>query len=182
MVVFIILALSGFTFLMVTLIFGEIFDFAGDVAHDIVIEHEVSMDHPETGGPSPFSIRIIAAFLTGFGASGAIASFYKMNWIQSSGIGLCFGLLVGAIVYFLVSAMYKQQAQSGASLSEMVNLSGVVTVTIPKDGMGQVSVISKSCQSEHLAKSEDKSEIRNGTDVKVVRIVGGQLVVKPLTE
>lgn len=181
MLVFIILAFIGFAFLVISLIFGEIFDVVGDVAHDIVVEHEISMDHPEAGGPSPFSIRIIAAFLTGFGASGAIASYYKMSWIASSGIGLCFGLLTGAIVYSLISAMYKQQAQSGVSLSEMINSSGVVTVAIPKDGIGQVSVVLKSSQSEHLAKSEDGSEVKDGTNVKIVRVVGGQLIVKPLT-
>lgn len=151
------------------------------MAHDVVVEHEISLDHAtDTGGPSPFSIRIIAAFITGFGASGAISSYYHKGWMFSSFIGLLFGVLTGGIVYFLVSLMYKQQAGSGISMHEMVGLAGVVSVTIPQKGMGQVTLVVKGSQVEHFASSESGTEIKNGTNVKVVNLVGDRLIVSPL--
>lgn len=181
MIVFMILAFLGFFFLVVTLFFGTIFEGIEDVAHDISLDHDLSLDHDtDVAGPSPFSIRILAAFITGFGASGAISSYYHKGWMVSSFIGLLFGALTGGIVYLVVSMMYKQQASSTISMDEMVGLAGVVSVTIPPKGFGQVSLVVKSSQVEHFASSESGDEIKNGTNVKVVKLVGDRLIVSPL--
>ena len=58
--VFLAIAALGFVFLIVTLIFGEIFEF---------FDHDIDMDH----GPGFLSTRVIAVFITAFGAFGAIA-------------------------------------------------------------------------------------------------------------
>lgn len=177
MIIFIILALLGFLFLVLSLILGEIFDFA----HDVAVEHDISLDHDgDSGGPSPFSTRIISAFITGFGASGAIASYYHQSWIVSSLVGLGFGLTAGAIVYVIVSFMYRQQAGSGVSLNEMVGLPGTVSVAIPKDAFGQVTLVVKESQVEHFARSADGHPISYGTTVKIEKLIGDRFIVSPI--
>lgn len=179
MTIFVILAIIGFVILVASFLLGEIFEGVGDFAHDIAVDHEVHLDHPEEGtGPGPFSLRVIAAFVTGFGSFGAIASYYKYGPVQSSLVGLLSGLVTGGIVFGLVRIMYKQQAGSGVSMRNLVNMSGTVTVDIPKNGIGQVSVISLSSQSEHIAQSEDGEAIRNGTGIIVTKVMGDRLVVK----
>lgn len=175
MIVFIILACLGFFFLVVSLIFGEIFDFA----HEVAVEHDISLDHGELGAPSIFSSRIIAAFITGFGASGAIASYYGQAWLGSSLIGLGFGLVAGAFVYAVVSFMYRQQAGSGVSMAEMVGMSATVSVAIPSDGFGQITLIIKGSQVEHFARSRNSQAIPHGTSVKIEQFIGDRFVVSP---
>lgn len=176
MIVFIILACLGFFFLVVSLIFGEIFD----VAHEVAIEHDISLDHGDFGTPSVFSSRIISAFITGFGASGAIASYYGQEFLGSSLIGLGFGLVSGAIVYAIVSVMYKQQAGSGVTMAEMVGMSATVSVAIPKDGFGQVTLVIKGSQVEHFARAADDGEIKHGSSVKIDKFIGDRFIVSPI--
>jgi hypothetical protein len=176
-IVFIILACLGFFFLVLSLILGEIFDFA----HEVAIEHDISIDHDgDMGGPSVFSSRIISAFITGFGASGAIASYYGRSWIVSSLIGLCFGLVAAGIVYAVVSVMYRQQAGSGVSLAEMVGMSATVSVAIPREGFGQITLIIKGSQVEHFARSADGESIKHGVSVKIEKFVGDRFIVSPI--
>ena len=177
MIVFIILACLGFFFLVVSLVLGEIFDFA----HEVAVEHDISIDHDGSlGGPSVFSSRIVSAFVTGFGASGAIASYYGQSWIVSSLIGLGFGLVAGAVVYSIVSVMYRQQAGSGVSMAEMVGMSATVSVGIPKDGFGQITLIIKGSQVEHFARSADGEAIKHGASVKIEKFVGDRFIVSPI--
>ena len=59
--IFLAIAALGFLFLIVALVFGEIFDFFD---HDL----DLGMDH---GGPGVLSSRVIAVFITAFGGFGA---------------------------------------------------------------------------------------------------------------
>ena len=177
MVVFIILACFGFFFLVLSLILGEIFDFA----HEVAIEHDVSFDHgTDLSVPSIFSTRIIAAFITGFGASGAIASYYHQSLLSCSLIGLGFGLITAGIVYAVVSVMYKQQAGSGVTMAEMVGMSATVSVANPKDGFGQVTLVIKGSQVEQFARSADGEAIKHGVSVKIDKFVGDRFIVSPI--
>ena len=180
MVVFIILAVAGFIFLLLSWILGEIAGHAGEIAHDVVVEHDISADHPEQGGPGVFSPRVASAFLTGFGASGAIGMWYHLTWMPSSIIGLFFGVVTGALSFGIARFMYKQQASSGVSMFEMVGLSGTVSVAIPAGGVGQVTLVVRGSQVEEFARAESGQEIKHGTPVKVVKWIGSRLIVSPL--
>jgi len=180
MAVFIIAALLGFFWLIITWVMGGI-GHIGEFAHEVVIEHDISADHPEHGGgSSAFSPRVMAAFLTGFGASGAIVFHYGLGWLLSSVVGIVFGVVTGAISYGIASFLYKQQASSGVTMSEMVGLSGSVSVTIPAGGVGQVTLIVRNSQVEQFARSEDGQEIKNGTPVKVTKQIGDHLTVSTM--
>ena len=75
--VFLVITGVGFLFLLVSLVFGEIFDH-----FDAGIDHDLGH-----GGPGFFSSRVLSVFITAFGAVGAIATYYGFGPVPSSACG-----------------------------------------------------------------------------------------------
>ena len=74
------IASVGFLFLLVMLFVGDLFG----ADHDLV-GHDVAGDF---GGPSVFSSRIMAAFVTAFGVGGVVARYYDLSHPAASGVGI----------------------------------------------------------------------------------------------
>ncbi len=70
--VFLGIAAIGFLFLLITLVFGELFDHLG-------VDHDV-----DTAVPACLSGRIISVFVTAFGGFGAISTHYGLSPIPAS--------------------------------------------------------------------------------------------------
>ncbi len=82
--VFLAIACVGFLFLLISLVFGGIFDHFEWGA-------DAGFDH---GGPGFFSGRVIAVFITSFGSFGAIATHYGISPLPASGIGFGGGVVL----------------------------------------------------------------------------------------
>lgn len=181
MSVFICIMVVGFMVLGASLLFGEVFEHGGEIAHDIAVEHDVfdhggDVEHSQ-GGPSFLSLRMLASFATGFGGGGAIGRYLDFGYVASSFFGLAMAVAVAAIVYFIVSFLYKQQATSGVSVADCLEKQAIVCVAIPENGMGQVTLTLKGATLTKMAKSEDGKPRENGTTVLVKQVVGDYIVV-----
>lgn len=87
--VFLSIAGVGFLFLLISLIFGEIFEhFEGGFDHDV--------DH---GGPGFLSTRVLSVFVTAFGGFGAVATHYGLSAVPASGVGFASGMLFASMIY-----------------------------------------------------------------------------------
>ena len=161
----------GFLFLVVMLFVGELF--GGD--HD-VDAHDVGVDHGDAGGPSIFSARIMAAFITAFGVGGVVARYYELSHPAASGVGIVTGIVLAGVVYQFAKLLYSQQASSEVRMPALVGQRGEVSVSIPEGGLGQVTVTYGGERTEHLARSEDGRAVARGTSV-VIRGLGGDSVV-----
>lgn len=184
MVVFGTIMVIGFLVLLLSLLLGEIGEHAGDIAHEIVVEHDVegTFDHNgdvehQEGGPSVFSLRFLAAFATGFGGGGAIGRFYDLDYFISSLIGLGLGVVVGIILYFIVSFLYKQQASSGVSVAELVGKTAMVIVGIPQGGTGQVTLTHKGATVTQMAKAASGQVVNQGSSVTIKAVTGDYVIV-----
>ena len=161
----------GFLFLLVSLVFGEIFehfDFAGDVDHDI--------GH---GGPGFFSARGIAVFITAFGGFGAIGVYRGFGVFASSFFGFAGGMVMAGLVYTFARFLYGQQASSSITSSELVGRSAQVSVSIPANGIGQVRCLVGESIVDKIARSRDGTAIPLNSLVKIEEIVGESVVVSP---
>ena len=88
MLIYATIALVGFVFLLVMLFVGELFGGDHDPgAHDLAHDGDF-------GGPSVFSSRIMAAFVTAFGVGGVVARYYELSHPAASGVGI----LAGAVM------------------------------------------------------------------------------------
>ncbi len=174
MFIFVSLAVIGFVFLAVSALFG---DHAAD--HEVAIEaaHEVSFgEHP-----SPFSLRVISLFLTAFGAGGAMARINGASYVVASAIGTGAGVVVGYAGYKLISFFMRQQSTSVIESEELAGAIGQVSIAIPPNGVGQVSVLAGEKRLYTLARAATPGVgIEEGAQVKIVRAAGNTVYVEKI--
>lgn len=177
MLVFLILALVGVIFLLMSAVLGGDHEMAAE--HEFSFEHgyEADSGHETGGGPSPFSVRIISLFVTAFGAVGAIARYQGASYVLSSIIGLLGGLVIGAIGLQIMKFFWKQQVTSTVCSEDLLNSTGEVKTAIPASGVGQISVVIKNQLRYMPARGKDGQGIEEGAVVKIVACPGGGAVI-----
>ena len=171
------IAIFGVILLLSMLLVGELFGGDHELSHELAVGHDV--DHG--GGPSIFSTRIIAAFLTAFGVGGVVGRYYDLSHPVSSGIGVVFGFIMSSAVYQFAKILYSQQASSELRMTGLVGTTAEVSVGIPKNGVGQVVVYNRGERTEHIARSASGSAIARGLQVTITAIGGDSVMVTPVT-
>jgi membrane protein implicated in regulation of membrane protease activity len=165
--VFLAIASVGFLFLLVSLVFGEIFDhFDSSFDHDL--------GH---GGPGFFSSRVVSVFITAFGCVGAISMHYGLGPLPSSLLGFVSGLVFGGGVYAFARFLYNQQASSDVLSKDLVGQSARVVVTIPSGGVGQIRCRVGEELIDKVARARDGSTIPEHTTVRVDEVLGEVVIV-----
>ena len=176
MLIYAAIALVGFVFLLVMLFAGEVFGHDHDLgAHDGGVEHGGS---EVGGGPSVFSTRIMASFITSFGVGGVVARYYNLPHPAASGVGIATGAVMAGLVYQFAKILYSQQASSEVRMTGLVGQSAEVSVALPAGGVGQVVVFSRGERTEHIARSADGAAIPRGADVVITGLGGDSVVVR----
>jgi membrane protein implicated in regulation of membrane protease activity len=163
------IAVVGFAFLLIMLFVGELF--GGD--HDLV-GHDVA---GEFGGPSVFSSRIMAAFITAFGVGGIVARYYELSHPAAAGVGTASGVVLAGLVYQFAKLLYSQQASSELQMTRLVGRTAEVSVAIPAHGVGQISLSVSGERTEHVARSKDGQAVARGSEVIVTELRGDSVVV-----
>lgn len=172
------IAAFGFLFLLIMLFVGEIFGGDHDVGgHDF---GHGEVDH--AGGPSLFSARIMASFLTAFGVGGVVARYYRLSHPASSAVGIVSGVVMSALVYQFARILYSQQASSEIRMTSLVGRSAEVSIAIPAGGLGQIALSAGGERSEHVARSADGRAMPRGTEVVITSLRGDSVVVAPVSE
>jgi hypothetical protein len=173
MLIYSAIAVFGFLFLLVMLFVGELF---GD--HDL--GHDGGADHGDAGGgPSVFSARIMASFLTSFGVGGIVGRYYGLSHPASSGIGVAAGVVMSGLVYQFARILYSQQASSELQMTGVVGRFAEVSVAIPAGGVGQITLSSGGERTEHIARSADGSALARGAQVVIKDLRGESVIVAP---
>lgn len=170
--VFLSIASFGFLFLLISFLFGEIFEHIG-------FEHDVDHD-VDSGGPSFFSPRVLSVFITAFGGAGAIATYYGMSTLPASGVGMASGAAFGAMIYMFARFLYGQQATTEMKSKDVVGQTARVVVGIPKDGVGQVRCRIGEELVDKIARSDDGQAIAENVAVRVEQELGEIVIVKRL--
>jgi hypothetical protein len=177
MLIYAAIGAFGFLFLIVMLFLGELSGGDHEVgAHDGHVEPG-GVDH---SGPSVFSARIMAAFVTAFGAGGMAARYYDLSHPAASGVGVVSGIVMAGLVYQFAKLLYSQQASVDVGMPGLVGRSAEVSVAIPAGGVGQISLMASGERSEHIARSSAGQAIPRGVEVIVTGLRGDSLVVAPL--
>src|SRR5688572_2277713 len=117
MLIYAAIGAFGFLFLLIMLFVGELF--GGDHDHDMGGGHDVAHDG-DAGGPSIFSARIMASFLTAFGVGGAVGRFYGFGHPAASGMGVVAGIVMAGAVFQFAKILYSQQASSEVRMAGLV--------------------------------------------------------------
>ncbi len=167
MFVFIAIAAAGFILLLGGSVFGH------DHDHDSHVDHEHDAEGAGEPTVSIFSIKVLATFVMGFGAGGAIAANYNAGPLAATGVGFGTGVILALLMYAVMRVIYSQQASSLVATESIKGKTGTVTVAIGKDAVGEVTVTNR----QYLARSSDGKPIERGRQVSVVDTIGSDLVV-----
>ena len=170
--VFLVIAGIGLVFLLISLIFGELFDNLGlDLNADGIAD-----------GPGFLDSRALSVFVTSFGGFGAIGIQMGLSILASSLLGLASGVILGGVVMAFARFLYGQQSSSSVSTSQLVGRTAQITVTIPAGGIGQISCRVGEERVEKIARARDGLELRAGTLVRIDEIAGDSVIVSAASD
>ncbi len=175
MLIFIALALGAFFVVAGAFLFGH-----DDLGHDVGADAGHDVGHDGDGTISIFSTRVIFTFLMGFGAAGAIATYYGAGYPIASLIGVASGIVLGAIMYGILVLFIKEQSSSVISQRSFVGQTGTVTVPIDANGTGEVGISAGQSYRAYSARSKDSSAIDKVRQVKIVESSGSMLIVEEI--
>jgi hypothetical protein len=182
--------LVGVVFSAFSLIMGGHGDGADhDVGHDFgtADAHDADLSdggHADAGGDGAlsvgvFSVRGIALLATGFGGIGFLLHVSTQRVMFSTAAALVGGYLFAFIVLYTLKIFRSQQSNSLVQMSSAVGAEGIVTVSIPEGGLGEVSLLLSGNEMFKPARSSSGTPIKSGTRVQVRQVTGGALVVVP---
>lgn len=167
--VFLGISAVGFIFLLLSLIFGEIFDHFGDHEFD-----GGDTDH----GPSFFSPRVLSVFVTAFGGTGALGVHYGLSTLAASGLGFISGLIFGGLIFMFARFLYGQQASTQISSVDLVGQTVRIVVPIPAGGVGQVRCRVGEEMFDKIARSKDGNPIKDNSVVVIDEVLGDVVIVR----
>jgi hypothetical protein len=132
---------------------------------------------------SPLSPITIATFITTFGGLGVLSTqLFQIDPRLGLLVATGGGLAVAGLMYLFVSQfLVRSQASSELHHGELIGMQGEVTVPIGESSPGQVTYITRSGRMSSMARSVDGRAIPRGQFVQIVRTIGPQVLVKPLS-
>ena len=166
--VFATIASVGFIFLLISLVFGELFD---------LFDHDHDAGGGDHGGPGFFSTRVLSVFVMAFGGFGAVATEYGLAPMPASGIGFVGGMALGGVVYAFGRFLWSQQSTTEIHTEELVGQTARVIVAIPAGGLGQVRCRIGGQLVDKIAKSKDNAAVPDNTVVRIEEVLGETVVV-----
>lgn len=154
----------GVALIVLSLIFGTIFDFLGIEGLDLDI------DFLGNSLFIPLNPTLFILFLTVFGGIGWILTDYVVIFptIIEVGISVLSGLFVSIVIHLLVlKPLKKAQNTSTPDVQELVGLRATVSETILKEGFGEIRYTIHGNSYTSPAKSTSGVEIKAGKEVAI---------------
>ena len=176
MLIFISIAIASFLVLASSFFFGHDHDTDHADAGHVDGGHDLSHDAEPT--ISFFSIKTIATLTMGFGAAGTIAREYGADYLISSLWGLGTGGALSLLMYLMLKLIYRQQSSSLVQTASAIGATAMVTVSIDPGAPGQVGIELGGQYLTFIATSARRTAIPKGRTVRVVNVVGSELVVE----
>ena len=168
--VFLAVGALGFLFVLFSFLFGEFFE---------EVDFDEGADLDLDDGPSIFSLRTLAVFITGLGGLGAIAELRGAGAMISAFVGLAGGAMLAGAVYGFALYLYRQQSSSHVTAEDLAGRRAEVTVAIPAGGVGQARCLVGETMVEKIARARDGGAIPLSAPVRVEEVVGETIVVSP---
>lgn len=153
MTLFLIIGGIGLALLIITTIVDGIFEF------------DFALGDGLLSGP------VIAAFLTAFGAGGAIAVGSGASTFVGVGVGLAAGATIGGITGVATKSLMRMPTDATPRAADLNGCTGTVVSTIPEDGYGEVSVMLGGQPVKLSARTTGPHTLTVGTAVVVSSVL-----------
>ena len=165
-------------FLLVGL--GEDLEVEADMG-DVDVDVDVGdLDATAVGAPSKIGLKLILAFLIGFGLAGYVVVHYELN-VPHVVAGFVGGAAAYTVVYQLLKLLYRQQGNTQVRSARLVGCTAQVTAGIMTGGVGEIRATDPTTgQSIHLpARAADPTATFGVADeVRVKSVSTGLAIVE----
>ncbi len=166
MTVFLVIGTVGTALVVLSLVFGEVFEGAFD-----------SLD--VDAGSGVFSAPVIGAFLaaTGFGGALVMRST-DLGLVAGAVGGGAAGLVMATLALLLTRSLMRMPTDAPVRLGDLVGKSGTVVTRIPEGGLGEVSLVHLGQRMKLNARSQ--VPVAGGTKVVVIAVTSpSSVLVEP---
>ncbi|MBD3373686.1 hypothetical protein GF406_01515 [candidate division KSB1 bacterium] len=168
--------LGGLSFLVRTILMfigGDADGGGGDVADDFNLEHSDA-----DASVKLLSVQGLTGFFMMFGLVGlALSQESQAGALWSIAGGLLAGLFTLWLTAKIFTSMKKLQSDGSLDMNAAIGAQGTVYLTIPENNSGQVQLNVQDRLRIFNAISHDKTEIKTGERVQVLRLVNGNVLV-----
>lgn len=182
-VVYLICFFLGLGFAVLTTILSGVlggFDAGLDIGGADVGGLDVDAGSADAGAHfSPWNPMVISIFLASFGGVGIICKNYiGMPLLPQLGFASLAAFAVGGVTFWLLAKFFSVvEVSSDVKVADIIDKEAEVTIAIPGDGVGQIAYISGGRYTSPAA-SIDKTNISQGSNVKIRKIVGSTFYVE----
>jgi membrane protein implicated in regulation of membrane protease activity len=129
---------------------------------------------------SPLSPVTIAMFVTSFGGCGMIL-MKLLNVTQPLvhiPVSMLAGLAVGGLTFaFFYRVFQSTQSSSESRVNDLAGLQAEVTTSIPSEGLGEITYVSRGSRFTAPARSEERLMIATHTPVVIKKVLGNTFFV-----
>jgi membrane protein implicated in regulation of membrane protease activity len=141
--------------------------------------HVGDAGHHHVGEPTLLSIRGAALFFTGLGGVGYLVNTNTGRPVVALLAGIAGGLAFALPMLSFIKFFMRQESSSLIQPEQIIGAEGVVTTSISPNQYGEVRIIVAGSQISKSATSD--TPLQTGTPIKVVRHLGGNVFVSPLS-
>jgi membrane protein implicated in regulation of membrane protease activity len=174
----------GLMFTLISAVAGHFF--GGHDAHQLGTggHAEAGFDDSGVPGISFFSPLVVACFVTAFGGLGIVFSDIKATesvWL-SAPLSAAGAFCIALFVLWLFNLVFsRSQSSSESRVATLVGQSCSLITPIPENGVGEIAYVQGGTRYTAPARSENRLAIPQGQTVRIVRVVGTQLYVEPVS-
>ncbi|MBL8050671.1 MAG: hypothetical protein JNM46_05560 [Anaerolineales bacterium] len=155
-----------------------------DDALDVALEsNENVADSHSADGDASFkllSVQGLTAFFMMFGLVGLALLNANLPSLISVLGGTVAGLITFGALSFIFSKMQLLQSEGTIHIKNSIGAEGNVYLKIPKNGTGQVQIVTQGALKIFDATSNSKQDLITGDKIRVVGVDGNTLVVEKI--
>jgi membrane protein implicated in regulation of membrane protease activity len=167
MLLYFALGLAGLLLLAITFVLGE-------------VDNLFDFDFGDGDSVAPFNGKVLATGLIAFGAVGMLTTYYNWGTLPSALSAAGAALGVGALAWWLLSLLYRQQASSDMSVASLEGSLVQVTTAIGDGEIGQVLYSGPIGSRQMLARTRAGSSLPAGATARIVETYGSTVIVEPV--
>ncbi len=167
------------------LIFGIIFAFLSVIIGDLLSDALDGMfEFLSIDGPDYIKPMVIVGFITTFGGSGILLTEYVTSIaLIVIPLALIVAFFTSVLIYlFYVKPMNNAEVSTGFTYQDLIGKIGEVSIPLPEDGYGEVTVNIGGGNTNQIAKSFEHHSIPSGEKVVVIDVKESVLLVSKLNE
>jgi len=169
--------------LVVMLLLGADTDMDVDADVDVDVDLDMGdVDVSDIAGPGKIGLKLVLAFVLGFGLAGFLTVKYKFG-IHHVLAGFIGGAAVYTIVYQLLKLLYKRQGNTQIRAARMGGRKARVVSAVKKGGVGEIQAVDPATGHTHYvhARAADpEAEFAQGEEVVIKSMSVGLAIVDPV--